>query len=827
MGSGAWFSLGALAMTNRDVPVGVLPSLWLLALLVALSTALVATLRTMTPTLALLPSLGALGWFGISSLPAAFVWTGPFVLAIWALLLTAIGESRRWPASLVNSRTLVAVVAAVVVSAFAVGHWQPVRPIGGDEPHYLLIAQSILLDGDVDLANDYDIARHGAFYPGELRHHTVVTLDGNEYSFHGLGTGVLAVPGFLIGGLTGVRVWFLIIALAGVISFWIAAQELTHSGAAAWSATGALLLQLPFLAQATSIYPDGPAAAVTSFVLLTLVRLEQHGRVAPAWLIASATLLSALPWLQIRLVVVAAFFGLAISWGLWRRGRPGDILVFLAVPVVAAVFLFASTYVMFATLDPTAPFRTAAAGSLRGVPAGVFGLLLDHEYGLLMYAPAFAFTIAGWRRFYTTAPLTSAVCAAAVLITLILGAAFVWWGGASSPARFLVPVLPALALSLAAWWSDAPPRARSIAAALIALGATIAVLTAGAEAGRYITNNPDGHSTIFEWANRIVDISAAMPSLFRPGATLASELLLTAVWILTAIAVFRSARRVPVAWCVTAWLTISIVIGWTLRSVDPLTENRAQIAVVRAATSRFLNTPWMDGHTTSSIDAMLPTLAIEGRTGEQANTLLEISDLPAGRYRLEITRSHPTGTDSTRVSVRIGLSETDLWSWPIGDHPGAFDITLPVAVHSLRVVASTGLRDDTRTALRPFALRRPAAGEDFRADQAVRSRSALLFVQDIAPVEIEGFWVRAGRPVSAACWAVDGETPCSALTVEAAAQPTEVRLRRGDWTQSISLAPGEIKRVELPAQFPERPLMFDASGPASRTPAFLVKGPSE
>ncbi len=57
-----------------------------------------------------------------------------------------------------------------------------VRPyvFSGDEPHYLLLANSLRWDGDLELSDDYlDVAagsdRAGALFPGvDLDHHTVL-----------------------------------------------------------------------------------------------------------------------------------------------------------------------------------------------------------------------------------------------------------------------------------------------------------------------------------------------------------------------------------------------------------------------------------------------------------------------------------------------------------------------------------------------------------------------------------------------------------------------------------------------------------------------------
>ena len=42
---------------------------------------------------------------------------------------------------------------------------------GGDEPHYLLAAKSIVEDGNVDVSDEYASRAYAEFYPHELRPH--------------------------------------------------------------------------------------------------------------------------------------------------------------------------------------------------------------------------------------------------------------------------------------------------------------------------------------------------------------------------------------------------------------------------------------------------------------------------------------------------------------------------------------------------------------------------------------------------------------------------------------------------------------------------------
>ena len=71
---------------------------------------------------------------------------------------------------------------------------------------------------------------------------------------------------------------------------------------------------------------------------------------------------SALPWLHIRLSIVAAAFGAAmLLLGLRRRVDVNQLAWGFAFPVMSAAFWMAGTYVMFESLNPLAALRHAGA----------------------------------------------------------------------------------------------------------------------------------------------------------------------------------------------------------------------------------------------------------------------------------------------------------------------------------------------------------------------------------------------------------------------------------------------------------------------------------
>ena len=244
-GVALWCTLGVAALDASTTPprvVGLLPPLWLLVTFVVIATAAAILSRVWAVPL-LLGGILIVPWTGIPIAPL-LVWQGPLCALLWLIIAVAVLEAppRRW--WLADSPAAVALIACGIVGLMQVVG-TPQRTTG-DEPHYLIIANSLIEDGDVDLTNDYDEARHQAFYPGSLEpRHAILTPSGRQYSLHGHGVSLLVLPGFLAGGVIGARMTVVMVTVFGLTLLWIALKQATGSVAAAWAAIAGLGLQIP------------------------------------------------------------------------------------------------------------------------------------------------------------------------------------------------------------------------------------------------------------------------------------------------------------------------------------------------------------------------------------------------------------------------------------------------------------------------------------------------------------------------------------------------------------------------------------------------------
>ena len=95
----------------------------------------------------------------------------------------------------------VATLAAGLVAGWAIAPRVP----GGDEPHYLVITQSLLRDHDLRIANNHAdpdyVAAFGVLKPDKIRN----GRNGEVYSIHAPGLPVLVLPAFALFGIEAPR----------------------------------------------------------------------------------------------------------------------------------------------------------------------------------------------------------------------------------------------------------------------------------------------------------------------------------------------------------------------------------------------------------------------------------------------------------------------------------------------------------------------------------------------------------------------------------------------------------------------------------------------
>ena len=723
LGGAVWCAAGTIATASPGytTPRYGVPAPWWVFVAAAALAALVPQIRR-HPIVAVPALASTVPWWPMPLPPIALIFTGPLAwlpiavavavavgLAPIAALGRAIGTDRPsrapWIAALL---TLVLVGAAAWSAA-------PQSP-GGDEPHYLVITQSLLKDGDIRIENNYQQGDYKAYYGGHLDPHYIVPgKNGHIYSIHAPGLAVLVLPGFALAGYRGAQATVMLFAALTGALVWLIGWRVTRDAGAAWFGWAAVATSTTFLIQGFTIYPDGPAMVAVATGMLLLLRLgDAASPPRLATLVAASVPLAALPWVHTRFSVIAAGFGAAIAVRLLAdSARPmGARLVhvaaFATVPAVVAATWFMFFKVIYGTFNPTAPYGDSAGNELAYIPGGSLALLFDGQFGLVTYAPVLVATAVGWwsagrgvvRR---TGLETLGVLALYLAATTTY---WMWWAGRPAPpARFMAVMLPVFALPLSVAWARGDRLRRTALTALVAVGCGFAITAIGGARGALAWNDRDAQSHLLGWLGPVVNLRRAWPAFFWTLApdfsltNLASEWrfagyvslfvgLFVALWLaMRAIAWRRAsayssgARAIVGAWLLGGLMLVAQT-GWTLHGVTGLDAAPAQARLLTAARDAdvVISPGIFHIDRRARFGGVMTIASLEpGKFLEEGTPWFVGPSLPAGDYSVVLRMDRPmagvvTIDAGTRETHPVTAEADQIWSL----HVDADDTTVVI-----------------------------------------------------------------------------------------------------------------------------------------------------
>ena len=203
----------------------------------------------------------------------------------------------------------------------------------GDEPHYLIIAASVLRDGDLDVHNNYEEdARTGEIY-GPVQPHVPRRASGT-WPTHAPGLGILLALPFGVGGAIGARVVLCLIAalLAWAVRHWF--RDRLPAGDAVLVTAG-LLAGPTILFGSSQVYPDLIAGVAAAALAVWLWASPRSGRTLAGW---SAYWLTAglLCWLHVKYLAPVGVLAAAGAWQIRRERAAGTDSRHLAAHLAAA-----------------------------------------------------------------------------------------------------------------------------------------------------------------------------------------------------------------------------------------------------------------------------------------------------------------------------------------------------------------------------------------------------------------------------------------------------------------------------------------------------------
>ena len=352
---------------------------------------------------------------------------------------------------------LLAVIALTVFLA-VLPYDRTVQPTASDEPHYLLIVQSLLYDGDVDLANDYAGDRYLDFYPDRLPDVHGIHVGPAVYPIRDLGLPLVVAVPFALGGRSGVLALMCVLAALLTAQLFLLSRDLGFSRQVAFLATALASFTHPILTYTTQIYPE----LAVALVFVTVARLLRRGRATPSRALALASGLTALlPLFSTRAWLIAAPVALVIGLfavlpavPLAERARRALVAGGPFLAIIGALAL--ANGAMFGVYLPSAGYfliRDQQQVLAYTPQIGGLGLLFDRAFGLIGRAPIYllAFLGAGalWMRRRAHGAELLVLLSGWLAYFGYIASIVYWWADGSPPSRYLLGTIPFLVVGLA------------------------------------------------------------------------------------------------------------------------------------------------------------------------------------------------------------------------------------------------------------------------------------------------------------------------------------------------------------------------------------------
>ncbi|HZR44850.1 MAG TPA: hypothetical protein VFB12_32355 [Ktedonobacteraceae bacterium] len=340
---------------------------------------------------------------------------------------------------------LLALICSIVffITSFWYVQERSIAPTG-DEPHYLVISQTLLIYHSLDVMKDYQHGDYKSFYPRNLDAHVTPNLRGELLPVHGIGGPVLWLIPFALVGRLGAVLFMSLISVLIIINIYKFLIVMGISTRYAFFVSLAYALASPFYIYSHLDFIE-PIAAF--FCIYVLRKIFQEEITVPE-VVISAIFLGLLPWIHIRfaLLEIALFF--ALLYKIYQKNGWSNFryYIFYLIPSVLLFLAFELfNYKVWGTLNPAANQAGMVNQPFTRKPTtGLLWLFLDQEYGVFFNFPLFFFLLVGillaLKRKFAAYHLLVLVTTIPYLI--VIASLVGWQGGYTPPTRFILVLLP-------------------------------------------------------------------------------------------------------------------------------------------------------------------------------------------------------------------------------------------------------------------------------------------------------------------------------------------------------------------------------------------------
>ncbi len=399
----------------------------------------------------------------------------------------------------------------------------------GDEPHYLIISQTMQLYHSIDVMQDYTHGDYRAFYPVHIDPHVSPNARGEPMPLHSIGGPFLWLIPFMLLGRLGVIFFISLLTLLAVLNIYLFLMEMEIRQNYAFFVSLAFALGSPLYVYAHLTFIEPIATFICIYVVRVLFQKELRIRD----LIGSSLALGVLPWIHIRFALIEVVLFAFLLFRLYQENGFKNIKRYVSYLLpVAALFLLFELYnlIFWGTLNPAPNQANAGQVPFQYLPFfGIAGTFMDQEFGLFTNFPIFVFALPGILLALKKKYLSLHILLLLLFVPYILTFTTfrLWSGGWTPPVRFLVVLTPTLSFYMARALQQAHSKLLNGLFALCTIFAFICGMGyIGAQ--KFGFNGGSGTNLAMLHVQNIlhIPITSYVPSLYR-----AHQLRLFALWL--------------------------------------------------------------------------------------------------------------------------------------------------------------------------------------------------------------------------------------------------------------------------------------------------------
>ena len=321
----------------------------------------------------------------------------------------------------------------------------------GDEPEYILMAHSVVYDGDLDLKNNFANRDYTIFYKDKNLYPQDASIKKGEklYSYHPFFISIIISPFYFMGKRLGITIFLNFISALMVGLFFLLIQNIYMDKKTSFFTALTTGFSMPLINHINHIATDIMSGFILTFAFYIMLSFPHR------YLLFSLFIMVGV-WLHPRNIPFAFIMILLFTYKNMKILK--NTIITLLLQTFNFVMFFSINRIFYGKLIPSQGVEKTGENFLGGFhfdyiksAVAFAGLFFDQEFGLFFYTPVFIVFLSGYYFLYRQKKgMFYHLIFILIPFLFFISMWGEWRGGGGSSPRFFIPVFFTLVIPLAA-----------------------------------------------------------------------------------------------------------------------------------------------------------------------------------------------------------------------------------------------------------------------------------------------------------------------------------------------------------------------------------------